>query len=81
MNVEAALGAVEREVLERALEVGLHLQEFEPQHLRVDGDRMIAPTSSLRLVNELVGFDGLLSDGADCVLEDLAFSACHMREG
>ena len=37
-------------------------------------NRMIASTRSLRLVNELVGFDGLLSDGADGVLEDLALS-------
>jgi hypothetical protein len=28
MNVEAALGAVEREVIELALEVGLHLEEL-----------------------------------------------------
>jgi hypothetical protein len=47
MNVEAAHGAVEREILELALEVGFHLQEFEPEHLRVDGDRVIAPTRSL----------------------------------
>jgi hypothetical protein len=54
MHVEAALGAVEGEVLELALEVGLHLQEFKAEHLRVDGDRMIASTGSLRLNDELV---------------------------
>jgi hypothetical protein len=63
------------------LEVGLHLEQLEPEHLRVDGDRMIASTSSLRLVNELVRLRRLLSNGVDGVLEDLAFSACHMREG
>jgi hypothetical protein len=81
MNVEAAPGAVEREILELALEVSLHLQELEPEHLGVDGDRMIASTSSLRLVNELVGLRRLLGDGVDGVLEDLAFSASHMQEG
>jgi hypothetical protein len=30
MHVEAALRAVEGEVLELALEVGLHLEELEP---------------------------------------------------
>jgi hypothetical protein len=79
MNVEAAPGAVEGEVLELALEVGLHLEQFEPEHLGVDGDRMFASNSSLRLVDELVGLDGLLGDGVDGVLEDLAFSACHIR--
>ena len=64
MHVEAALRAVEREVLELAFEVGLHLQELEPEHLRVDGDRMITSTSSLRLVNEFVCLDRLLGDAA-----------------
>jgi hypothetical protein len=77
MNVEAALGAVEGEVLELALEVGLHLQELEPEHLRVDRDRMIASTGSLRLVDELVRLRRLLGDGVDGVLEDLAFSSSH----
>jgi hypothetical protein len=79
MNVETALRAVEGEVLELALEVGLHLQELEPEHLRVDGDLVIASTSSLRLVDEIVGLRRLLGDGVDGVLEDLAFSACHWR--
>jgi hypothetical protein len=70
MHVEAALRAVEGEVLELALEVGLHLQELEPEHLRVDCDRMIASTSSLRFVDELVGLGRLLGDGVDGVLED-----------
>ena len=72
MHVQAALRAVEGEILELAFEIRLHLEELEPQHLRVDGDRMIASTSSLRLVNELVGLDGLLGDGADRAFENLA---------
>jgi hypothetical protein len=54
MNAETALRAVEDEILELALEVGLHPQEFEPEHLRVDGDRVIASTGSLRFIDELV---------------------------
>jgi hypothetical protein len=81
MHVEAALRAVEGEILELALEVRLHLEELEPEHLRVNRDRVIASTGSLRFIDELVGLDGLLGDGVDGVLEDLAFSASHVREG
>jgi hypothetical protein len=48
--------------LELALEV-VYLKELEPKHLRVDRDRMIASTGSLRLVNEIVRFRRLLGDG------------------
>jgi hypothetical protein len=41
---------------------------------------MIATTSSLRLVNELVGLRRLLAQGPDGPLEDLALSACYVRE-
>ena len=41
---------------------------------------MTASTSSLRLVNELIGLDGLLGYGPDGVLEDLAFSASHSAD-
>jgi hypothetical protein len=80
MHVEAAPRAVEGEILELALEVGLHLQELEPEHLGGDGDRMIASTGSLRFVDELVGLHRLLGDGVDGVLEDLAFWACHRQD-
>jgi hypothetical protein len=75
MHVEAALRAVEDEVPRARAQGRLHLQELEPEHLRVDDNRMIASTSSLRLVHELIGVDGLLSHGPDGVLEDLALSA------
>jgi hypothetical protein len=42
---------------------------------------VIASTSSLRLVDELVRLRRVLSNGVDGVLEDLALSACHVREG
>jgi hypothetical protein len=66
------------QVLELALEVGLHLEELEPEHLGV-GDEWIGPAVSDpdRLVDEVVGFHRLLSNGVDSVLEDLALSACH----
>jgi hypothetical protein len=80
MHVETTFRAVQRPCLELAFEIGLHLQEFEPKHLRVDSHRMIATTSSLRLVNELVGLRRLLAQGPDGPLEDLALSACHVRE-
>jgi hypothetical protein len=70
VNVEAALGAVENEVLKLALEIGLHLQELEPEHLRVDGDRMRAAPGGGRLVDKLTRLGGLLSDGVDGVLDD-----------
>jgi len=73
MHVEAALRAVEGEVLKLTFEIGFHLEELEPQHLRVDRDRVIASTSSLRLVDEFFGLDGLLGNGVDGPLEDLAF--------
>jgi hypothetical protein len=77
--VEAAFGAVEGEVLELALEVGLHLQELQAEHLGVDGDSMISSTGSLRLVHELVGLDRLLGDGVHSLLEDLALLVGHSR--
>jgi hypothetical protein len=40
VNVQAALRAVEAEVLQLAFEVGLHLQELEPEHLGVDDERI-----------------------------------------
>jgi hypothetical protein len=79
MNVEAAPGAVEGEILELPLEVGLHLEQLEPKHLRVDGDRVITSTRSFRFVDEIVALDGLLGDGVDGRLEDLALALLHGR--
>jgi hypothetical protein len=38
---------------------------------------MIASSGSLRLVDELIGLDGLLGDGVDGVLENLSLAARH----
>ena len=40
MNRLAALRAVEDELPELAFEIGLHIQKLEPQHLRVNRERM-----------------------------------------
>jgi len=65
VNVEAALGAVEDERLEFALQLLLHVQQLEPEHLRVNGDRMGAVEPGVeRLVDKVVGIRGLLDDGA-----------------
>jgi hypothetical protein len=45
------------------------------------GDRMIASASSPPFVDELVGLDSLLAHDVDGLLEDLAFSPSHVREG
>jgi hypothetical protein len=40
MHVEAGLGAVRHPRLELTVEIGLHLEELEPQHLRVGDERI-----------------------------------------
>ena len=75
MHIEAALPAVEAEVLELAFEVGLHLQELEPEHLGVGNERIGATVADLdRLVHQLVRFGGLLGDGVDGALKDVSIS-------
>jgi hypothetical protein len=78
MHVQAALRAVEGEVLELALQIGLHLEQLQSEHLRV-GDKWIGPAvpNVDRLVDEGVGLHRLLGDCVDGVLEDVAFAACH----
>jgi hypothetical protein len=82
VHIETALRAVEGEVLELALEIGLHLQELEAEHLRVDHKRIGAAVTDFdRFVDEVVGLGRLLRDGVDGSLEDLALSACHVVGG
>ena len=68
----------ERKVLKLTFEIGLHLQEFQAQHLCV-GDKWIGPAVSDpdRLVNEVVSLRRLLGYRVDGVLEDLPLSACY----
>jgi hypothetical protein len=74
MHIEAALRAVEAEVLELAFEVGLHLQELEPEHLGVGNERIGPAVPDVdRLVDERIGLLGLVSDGVDGALEDVSF--------
>jgi hypothetical protein len=75
MHVEAALRAVEGEVLEFSFEVGLHVQELQPKHLGV-GDERIGPTVADldRLVDERVGLRCLVGYGVDGTFEDVSLS-------
>ena len=58
------------------LEIGLHVQELEPQHLGVSDDRIgAAMPEGNGFVDQIVGLRRLLGDGVDGVLEDLAFAA------
>src|SRR6266498_223997 len=77
MDVEAASRAVRDEVGELALEVRLHVQELEPEHLCADRDGMRAAAGRCRLVDKLAGLRGLLGDRPDGSLEEVALSVCH----
>jgi hypothetical protein len=80
VNVQAALGAVQGEVLELALEIGFHLEEFDSQHLGVDHERIGAAMPDLdRFIDEVIGLGRLLGDGVDGALEDAALSPSHGR--
>jgi len=53
VNRPAAIGAVEDELFEFPLDRGFRLEELEPKHLRVDGERMgSAEARGDRLVDE-----------------------------
>jgi hypothetical protein len=60
MHIEAALGAIEGEVLKLTFEIGLHLEQLQPEHLGV-GDERIGPT---------------VSDPDSLVTRSSAFAAC-----
>ena len=78
MNVQAALRAVEDEVLKLVFEIGLHLEQFQPEHLGVDHERIRAAVPERdRLVDEVVGLRCLLGDCVDGPFEDLALLPSH----
>lgn len=73
MHIETALRAVQGERLEFSFEIAPHLEELQAQHLGVDDERIGATVADLdRLVDEGVGVGGLLGDGVDGALEDVA---------
>jgi len=63
MHVEATPSAVEDQLPKLALEVGLHVQELEAEHVRVD-DRGVggAVPDRDRFVDEIVSLRGLFRD-------------------
>jgi hypothetical protein len=77
VNIQAALRAVENEVLELSFEIGL--EEFGPEHLRV-GDEGIGPAvpDVDRLVDKRVRLRGLLDDGVDACSR-ICRSRCDME--
>ena len=79
MNVPAATRAGGRPGRQLALEIGLHVQELQPEHLRLNRERVIgpAPPRARRVGNpvstaigEIVGLSRLLGYGVDGTLED-----------
>jgi hypothetical protein len=83
VNIQAALRAVEAEVIEFSFEVGLHVQELQPKHLGVGDERIGPAVPDLdRLVDETVGLGGLLGYGMDGAFEDVSLSLrrwCSLR--
>jgi|UniRef100_UPI002F92E939 hypothetical protein len=80
MHVEAALRAVEGEILKLAFEIGLHLEQLQPEHLGVR-DEWIGPAvpDLDRFVDEVVRLRRLLCDGVDGMLQDLPLRPRHNR--
>jgi hypothetical protein len=65
MHGSAASRTVEDEAFELLLQVGLHLEEFLSQHLRLEGDGVGAVESGGdRLVDDSVGLGRLLANGS-----------------
>jgi hypothetical protein len=66
VDLHAAGGAVKDELAEAPFEFGLRLQEFEPKHLRRDGDLVICGEAGVhRLVNEVARVRRLFGDRRD----------------
>ena len=75
VDVETALRAVEGEVLELALQVGLHLEQFKAEHLGVGDERIgAAVPDGDGFGDEVVGLAGLLCHGLDSLFEDVSLS-------
>jgi hypothetical protein len=77
MHVQAALRAVEGEILELAFEIRLHLEELEPQHLRVDGDPMIPPPAAFASSTSSSALAACSATVWTAPFGDVALAACH----
>lgn len=77
----AALGAVEYEPTELPLEIGLHLQEFKAQHLRLERDGMGSVEARLEsLVDDRARGCRLFAYGPDRPFEDVPIPCPHVAE-
>lgn len=80
MHVQAALGAVEDEILQFAIEIGLHLQELQSEHLGVRDQRIgSAVPDPDRLIDEVIGLGCLLGNSVDGAFEDVSLTRRHFR--
>jgi len=81
MDVPAAVSAVEGERPELAFKVGFHVQQLEPEHLRLerDGMRPVEPGRE-SLVNDPARHCRLLAHDLDGPLEDVAFPPRHAQD-
>ena len=79
VHLHAARCAVEDPGCEVPFQIGLHLQELEAEHLRVNGDRMIASTGSLASSTSSSALTAC-SATVRTAPEDLSFSARHVLE-
>lgn len=74
----AAARAVEHELSQIALEVGLHLQELEAKHLRLVGDGVGAVQAGVdSLIDDRARGCRLLARGSNGTLEDVALLPGH----
>jgi hypothetical protein len=78
VNLPPTGRAVENELAESFLEIGFHLEELEPQELRLDRDPVGAvETGGEGLVDQGIGLGGLFGDRGDSSLQDVALLSCH----
>lgn len=78
VNRPPAISTVEDELAELSLEIGLHVEQLQAEHLRVDRERMrSAEAGGERLVDEAVSLRRLLGNCGDGVFEDVTFPPSH----
>jgi hypothetical protein len=72
MNGEAATLAVQNELPKLPLQIRLHFQQLEAEHLGVNHQGLVSGDPGREdLVHELVGLDRLLGHGLNRVLEEV----------